>query len=49
MGLITLAAPMREAKVLPERKDLDLRTDPKTKMLGAVVILGVVVFIVVFW
>jgi SSS family solute:Na+ symporter len=49
MGLITLAAPMREAKVLPERKDLDLRTDPKTKMLGAAVILGVVVFIVVFW
>lgn len=49
MGLVTLAAPMSEPKVLPERKDIDLQTDPKTKMLGAAVILGVIVFIVVFW
>ena len=49
MGLVTLASPMSEPKVLPERQDLDIQTDPKTKMLGGAVILGVIVFIVVFW
>jgi len=49
MGLVTLIAPMREAKVLPERKDLNLDSDPKVKVLGGAVILGVVLFVIVFW
>ncbi|PXA04288.1 solute:sodium symporter family transporter [Coraliomargarita sinensis] len=49
MALVTTLSPMPEAKVLPERKDLDLETDPKVKLLGAAVILSVVVFVVVFW
>jgi SSS family solute:Na+ symporter len=49
MGLLTILCPMKEPKVLPERKDLDIETNPKVKLLGAAVILGVVVFVIVFW
>jgi len=49
MGLITVMAPMKEPNVLPVREDLDLTTDPKVRLLGAAVILGVVVFVTIFW
>jgi SSS family solute:Na+ symporter len=49
MGVLTLARPMAEPKVLPVREDLDLESDPKVKALGGVVIAAVVIFIIVFW
>lgn len=49
MVAITRVRPMNEPKTLPVREDLDLRTDPKVKALGALVIAAVAVFVVVFW
>lgn len=49
MAVLTVAKPLKEPKVLPEREDLDLTSDPKVKVLGGVVIAAVIVFIVVFW
>lgn len=49
MATITLIRPMAEPKTLPVRKDLDLRSEPFVKALGAGVILAVVVFVVIFW
>jgi SSS family solute:Na+ symporter len=49
MGLITFWRPLREPKPLPERADLDLRTDPVVKVAGAAVLAGVAVFYALFW
>lgn len=49
MGILTAVQPMPEPKVLPVREDLDLRSDPKVKALGGLVIAAVVIFVVVFW
>jgi SSS family solute:Na+ symporter len=49
MTLITLARPLPEPKRLPERQDVSLETSPVVKFAGAAVILGVVVFFIVFW
>lgn len=49
MVVITLARPMSKPKTLPVREGLDLRTDPKIKALGALVIAAVIVFVVIFW
>lgn len=49
MGVITAVSPMSDHKSLPCRKDLDLATDPKVKILGGIVIAAVFVFVVIFW
>ena len=49
MTLITLAWPLPEPKRLPERQDVSLETSPVVKIAGAAVILGVLVFFIVFW
>jgi SSS family solute:Na+ symporter len=49
MAALTAVRPLKEPKVLPERADFDLHTDPKVKALGGAVIVGVVIFIILFW
>ena len=49
MAVITLVRPMAEPKALPIRKDLDLKSEPFVKVLGAVVIMAVVAFVLIFW
>ena len=49
MGLITFWRPETRPKALPERADLDLRTDTSVKVAGVAVIAGVVGFYVAFW
>jgi len=49
MAIITLVAPMKEAKVLPRNNEIDFESDPKVKALGGLVIVAVVIFIVIFW
>ncbi len=48
MAVITVLAPLSEPKVLPVRKEMDLRTSPVVYVSGAVVIALVVAFFVVF-
>jgi SSS family solute:Na+ symporter len=49
MVLITLAAPLREPRRLPLREDMDVRTEPMVVIAGALVILGVAAFYIIFW
>ena len=49
MFVITFLKPLNEPRTLPVRADIDLRTDPVVKIAGGLVILGVVVFFIVFW
>jgi SSS family solute:Na+ symporter len=49
MILITVARPLAQPKVLPERKDLDLRSAPIVIWSGAAVIVGVIIFFIKFW
>lgn len=49
MVLITLARPLSGPKSLPERADLDLRTEPVVLWSGLAVIAGVGLLFVVFW
>ncbi len=49
MAVLTVLCPMPQPKTLPVRDDLDLRTDPKVKALGALVIAAVAIFIAIFW
>jgi len=49
MTIITLCKPLEKAKVLPVRDDIVIETSTSTKMLGGLVIVGVVVFYVIFW
>lgn len=49
MTVITFAAPLDEPKELPVRKDMDVKTEPIVKIIGALVILGVAVFYIIFW
>jgi solute:Na+ symporter, SSS family len=49
MVAITLARPLAQPKVLPERQDLDTRTTPAVLWSGAAVIAGVVLFFIKFW
>jgi hypothetical protein len=49
MGFITLVGPLKEARRLPERNDLDLRTSRSVYVTGAAVIIGVGLFFIVFW
>jgi SSS family solute:Na+ symporter len=49
MAALTAIAPRNEASRLPVRDGLCLETEPVVKIAGAAVILGVLVFFLVFW
>ncbi len=49
MGFITLVKPLAKPVKMPERKDFDMKTTTLVKRLGAVVILLVVIFYIIFW
>ena len=49
MLLITLARPLPQPKVLPERADFDMRTAPVVLVSGLAVIIGVALFFWRFW
>lgn len=49
MTLMTLASPLTKAKELPVREEISLETEPIVKIAGGLVILGVVLFFIVFW
>lgn len=49
MGTITFFRPLAEPKILPVRKDLDIRTSPFVRNVGAAVIAATLLFIVIFW
>jgi len=49
MTAITFAKPLAEPKELPVREDMDVKTEPIVKIAGAVVVLAVAVFYIIFW
>ena len=49
MGFITFLKPLKEPRRLPVRKEMDIRTAPKVKWVGAIVITGVIIFYIIFW
>jgi len=49
MGLLTFIKPLEIPRKLPVREDLDVKTDPIVKIIGAFVMAAVVTFIIVFW
>ena len=48
MGLITFFKPLKEPKPLPERKDVELKTEPVVIYCGLGVIAAVIAFFVIF-
>jgi len=48
MGLITFCKPLDKPKELPVREGMDVRTSPEVKLAGGLVLVGVVIFYVVF-
>jgi SSS family solute:Na+ symporter len=49
MVALALLKPLPTAKVLPVRKEMDLRTEPVVYWAGALVIAAVALFYAVFW
>lgn len=49
MAAIRLAAPLSEPWILPQREGMEMRTERSVYIMGALVILAVLVFVVVFW
>jgi len=49
MGVITIAAPLPEPKVLPVREEFDMRPTPSVVWLGAAVIVVTLVLYAIFW
>ncbi len=49
MGLITFIKPLEEPKKLPVREDIEIKTAPEVKIIGGLVMVGVVLFILLFW
>ena len=49
MWVMTLANPLDKPKELPVREEIALKTDPAVRIAGALVIIGVIAFFVVFW
>ena len=49
MGLATFIAPLKEPRILPVREDIEIKTAPEVKVIGALVMIGVVLFIIIFW
>jgi uncharacterized sodium:solute symporter family permease YidK len=48
MGLVTFWKPLDEPRSLPERKEMNVNTEPIVIICGAAVIAAVVVFTVIF-
>jgi SSS family solute:Na+ symporter len=48
MGLITFLKPLKEPKPLPERKNVELKTEPLVIFCGLAVIAAVVAFFIIF-
>ncbi|MDZ7261089.1 MAG: hypothetical protein ONB05_03090 [candidate division KSB1 bacterium] len=49
MGLITFWIPLQEPSRLPVRKEMDVRTEPRVKWAGAIVIIIIITFYIIFW
>jgi SSS family solute:Na+ symporter len=49
MGLTTFIKPLEKPRALPIREDIDIKTKPQVKVIGALVILAVAAFYIVFW
>jgi len=49
MAVITVCKPLRQPKVMPVRRDIDMTVAPEVFWLGAVVIAAVVAFYIIFW
>jgi SSS family solute:Na+ symporter len=49
MGLITFWKPLSVPRRLPERMDLNTRTEPVVVLCGLAVVVAVLVFFVIFW
>ncbi|MBN1126718.1 MAG: solute:sodium symporter family transporter [Sedimentisphaerales bacterium] len=49
MTIITLIRPLREMRIMPVREDIDMSTSPTVVWLGSAVILGVIIFYIIFW
>jgi len=49
MGLITFFKPLAKPRKLPERKDINIKTEPEVKLAGGLVIAGVILFFIIFW
>lgn len=49
MGLLTFIKPLKEARKLPVREDIEIRTAPEVKIIGSLVMAAVVMFILIFW
>jgi SSS family solute:Na+ symporter len=49
MTAITAISPLAKARELPVRNEISLQTEPIVKLAAAAVILGVIVFFIVFW
>lgn len=49
MSFMTLISPLKEAKTLPVQNEIDMETKPIVKISGALVILCVIVFFIIFW
>ena len=48
MIIITIVRPLSKPRTLPVRENMDLKTEPIVKIAGALVIVGVAVFFIVF-
>ncbi|MCP4902570.1 MAG: transporter, partial [bacterium] len=49
LTLMTLLKPLPQPVTLPVNENMDMRTDPKTKIFGAVVVLLTLTLYVIFW
>jgi SSS family solute:Na+ symporter len=49
MAVITVCRPLRQPKVMPVRRDIDMTVAPEVFWLGAVVIMAVIAFYIIFW
>jgi SSS family solute:Na+ symporter len=49
MGLITFIKPLDQPRVLPVREDIVIKTAPDVKVAGGLVIIGVIIFYIIFW
>ena len=49
MVVMTVISPLAKPKELPVRDEISLETEPVVKIAGALVILGVIAFFIIFW
>jgi hypothetical protein len=49
MAVMTWLSPLAKPKELPVRDGVSLQTEPVVKLAGALVILGVIIFFIIFW